>query len=159
MSDPDDVDLEGATVEITANYVNGEDTLGFVDQLGIMGSFNATNGILTLTGTSSIANYQTALRNVTYENKSEDPCAATRTVEFKVDDGEVQSDPFGRDINVIPINDKPTITGSGTAIAYTEGQGPVAIDPVILVDDVDNTNLASATVAISVNYVMSEDTL
>ena len=38
-----------ATVQITGNYVNGQDILGFTNQNGISGSFNAATGTLTLT--------------------------------------------------------------------------------------------------------------
>ena len=54
--------LTGATVQISANYANGEDVLAFTNQLGITGSWNAASGTLTLTGTTTVANYQTALR-------------------------------------------------------------------------------------------------
>jgi len=59
---------------------NGQDVLGFTNQNGITGSFNAATGTLTLTGSSSVANYQTALDSVTYVNTSDDPSGATRTV-------------------------------------------------------------------------------
>ena len=40
------------------------DTLNFTAQNGITGSY--ASGVLTLSGTASIANYQTALESVTY---------------------------------------------------------------------------------------------
>ena len=39
--------------EITGNFVTGEDVLGFTTQNGITGSFNATTGVLTLTGSAT----------------------------------------------------------------------------------------------------------
>ena len=50
VTDLDDTNLESATIQITGNYTTGEDVLAFSNQLGITGSFNATNGMLTLTG-------------------------------------------------------------------------------------------------------------
>ena len=55
LTDVDDVDLESAVVQITGNYVNGEDVLSFTNQNGITGNWNATTGTLTLTGTSSVS--------------------------------------------------------------------------------------------------------
>ncbi len=52
--------LTGATVSIGAGFLSG-DTLSFVGQNGITGSYNATTGVLTLSGTASVANYQAAL--------------------------------------------------------------------------------------------------
>ena len=82
ISDVDDTDMESATVQVTGNYQNGEDVLAFVDQLGITGNFDAGTGTLTLTGTASIANYETALSAVTYENTSNNPDPGDRTVSF-----------------------------------------------------------------------------
>ena len=50
VTDLDDTNLASATIQITNNYTTGEDVLAFSTQLGITGSFNATNGMLTLTG-------------------------------------------------------------------------------------------------------------
>ncbi|WP_449394898.1 cadherin domain-containing protein [Devosia riboflavina] len=44
--------------------------------------------MLTLAGTSSVANYQAALRSVTYRSNSENPTDAVRTVDFQVTDGQ-----------------------------------------------------------------------
>ena len=62
--------------------------LGFVDQNGITGSYNAATGILTLSGTASVGDYQAALRSVTYFNSSASPSSAVRTVSFQADDGQ-----------------------------------------------------------------------
>ena len=42
------------------------DLLAFVDTVNITGSWDADTGIMTLTGIDSIANYETALRSVTF---------------------------------------------------------------------------------------------
>ena len=76
VSDVDNANLASATVQITGNYVNGQDVLGFTNQNGITGSFDAATGTLTLTGSSSVANYQTALDSVTYVNTSDNPSGA-----------------------------------------------------------------------------------
>ena len=53
ITDVEDTDLESAIVAISANYVDGEDTLSFVDQNGITGSWDSGSGTLTLTGTNT----------------------------------------------------------------------------------------------------------
>ena len=60
LSDADSASMQGATVRIV-NGIASEDSLQFANQNGISGSFNATTGVLTLTGTASLANYQAAL--------------------------------------------------------------------------------------------------
>ncbi len=81
-----------------------------MNQLGITGTYNAATGVLTLTGSTTAANYQTALRAVTYRNSSENPSALTRTVAFRVQDGPNPanlSNTQSRNINVTAVNDAP----------------------------------------------------
>ena len=87
VTDSDNANLASATVQITGNYANGQDILGFTDQNGITGTFNAATGTLTLTGSSSVANYQTALESVTYFDNSDNPSGAPRTVTIIANDG------------------------------------------------------------------------
>ena len=87
VSDVDSATLVGATVSITSNLASAEDVLGFTNQNGITGSYNSATGVLTLSGTSSVANYQAALASVTYFNSSDNPSGLTRTLSFQADDG------------------------------------------------------------------------
>ena len=50
VSDVDSANLAGATVQITGNFVSGQDVLGFTNQNGIAGSYNAATGVLMLAG-------------------------------------------------------------------------------------------------------------
>jgi large repetitive protein len=158
VTDSDNATLAHATVQITANYVNGEDVLGFTNQNGITGSFNAATGTLTLNGSSSVANYQTALASVTYFNTSDNPSGAARTVTIIANDGTLDGTPATDTINVTPVNDAPVVT-AGHTLNYTENQAATAIDPLLTVSDVDSANLASATVQITGNYVNGQDIL
>ena len=71
--------IDQATVTISGGLTNS-DTLGFTDQNGITGSF--ANGVLTLSGVTTVANYQTAFRTVTYSTSSAG--TATPTITFAV---------------------------------------------------------------------------
>ena len=55
----DDIEIAGATVTI-GNYQNGSDVLAFTNTANITGVFDAGTGILTLSGTDTVANYQAA---------------------------------------------------------------------------------------------------
>jgi hypothetical protein len=158
VTDADTANLTSAKVQITGNYVNGEDVLAFANTASITGSFDASTGTLTLTGSDTVAHYQTALRTVTYVNTSDNPSGAARTVTITANDGLVNSVAATDTINVSPVNDAPVVT-AGHTLNYTENQAPTAFDPAITVTDVDNTNLASATVQITANYVNGEDVL
>ncbi len=108
LSDFDDTHLEGASVSISSNYIAGQDILSFASTASITGSFNTTTGVLTLTGSDTVANYQTALRSVTYRNTSETPNTATRTISWVVNDGSLNASPVNTTIKVVSINDIPT---------------------------------------------------
>ncbi|MCF7763413.1 MAG: hypothetical protein K9N62_07040, partial [Verrucomicrobia bacterium] len=70
--------IDGARVSITANFASG-DTLGFTASNGITGSYSSTTGILSLTGSTTAANYQTVLRTVTFSTTSTSSSARTIT--------------------------------------------------------------------------------
>jgi hypothetical protein len=87
--DADSENLSSASVSITSGFQSGQDVLGFENQNGITGAYSADTGILTLTGTASTANYQTAFRSVTYQNTIAYPNAAARVITFVASDGTV----------------------------------------------------------------------
>ena len=158
LSDADNTNLASATVSITTGFQTGQDVLGFADQNGITGSYNATSGVLTLTGSSSVANYQTALRSVTYTDTSNTPNTSNRTISFVVNDGTAPSTAATKTVSVAAVNDVPAVTVSGGTSAASE-QVAVAIDSGLTLSDVDSTTLASATVSITGNFQDSEDVL
>ena len=156
--DTDSVNLIAATVTMTTNYVNGQDTLGFTNQNGIVGSWTAATGVLSLSGNATVANYQAALRSITYNNNSQSPNTAVRSVTFVAGDGILNSNTATRTITVTSVNDAPVVTATVASLAYTENGSP-ALDPAITVTDVDSANLASATVSMTINYANGEDAL
>ena len=159
VTDADSANLASATVSITGNYVTGEDVLGFATQNGITGSFNAATGVLTLTGSATVANYQTALRSVTYANSSTNPSTSARTVSVVVNDGTASSNTATRSITVAAVNDPPVVAMTFGPAAFTSGGSATTADPGVAVTDVDSPTLASATVSITSNYVSGEDVL
>ena len=106
--------------------------------------------MLTLSGTASVAAYETALRAVTYENTDANPTAATRTVSFQATDtAAAPSNVATRDIAIGPVNDKPVVTTTGGTTAYTENAAAVTVDGGLTATDVDDANLESLTVEIA----------
>jgi hypothetical protein len=128
VSDPSGF-LTGARIAITSNFTAGQDVLGFTNQNGITGSFDAATGVLTLAGLASDTRYQAALRSVTYANTSQNPSNAARTVNFQIDDGGGLVDIGNVGVNVIPLLDPPNdINGDHTTdIVWRESSGTVAL--------------------------------
>ena len=124
VSDIDSPTLTSATVSIGTGFNSAQDVLGFTNQNGITGSYNAATGVLTLSGSSSIANYQTALRSVTYYNNSDNPTTTTRSISFQVDDGQTinhASNVASSSVTVTAVNDAPV--GFNDIGSASEGGG------------------------------------
>jgi hypothetical protein len=160
LADADSLTLVSATVRISQGFAGAEDVLGFVNQNGITGSYNASTGVLTFTGIATLADYEASLRLVTYTNTSLAPSAATRTLSFSVDDGGSSFAVGGaiRDVAVTPINDAPTVVTGNTPLSYQENQTATAIDAGLQLQDIDSPTLVSASVRID-NFVADQDRL
>ncbi|MBF0179963.1 MAG: hypothetical protein HQM03_08065, partial [Magnetococcales bacterium] len=167
LADVDDDTIVGATVQITSNFLASEDLLLFHDQSGITGTWNAATGTLTLTGTANKAAYEAALRSVNYQNFNDtDPSTITRTVTFSVTDGNSNGEGTGaltttatRDILVNAVNDAPGVITSNTPLLVVEGDPATPVDPELSLSDVDDDNIAGASIQITGRYLASEDVL
>ena len=98
ISDPTSATLSSATIKIAnagGNAVAGDEL--FVNGVqngsvgnGVTASWNASTGILTLTGSASIAIYETLLSEVSYQDTGSDTSSGShpvRTVTWTVNDG------------------------------------------------------------------------
>ncbi|HET8898974.1 MAG TPA: Ig-like domain-containing protein [Rhodanobacteraceae bacterium] len=165
VADADNPTLASATVAIGSGFAAAEDVLDFSNDGSTMGniagSYNATSGALSLTSTgatATLAEWQAALRAVRYANSSDTPSTTTRSVSYVVNDGSDASNSLLAPITVVAINDAPVVV-AGATLAYTEGDGAAVADAGVTVTDVDNATLASATIAVSANFVAGEDVL
>lgn len=113
LSDPDSLTLSSAKVLISGNFHAGEDSLGFNPNAATMGdisgSYNAGTGTLTLTssGGATVAQWQAALRSVTYTNSSDAPNVSSRTVSFSISDG---PSTVTRPVTITAVDDAPVIS-------------------------------------------------
>ncbi|MFZ0303353.1 MAG: putative Ig domain-containing protein, partial [Terracidiphilus sp.] len=112
VTDASSSTLISATVSIASGFGSG-DTLNFINQNGITGSFGA--GVLTLTGTSSLLNYQAALDSVTFSTTS--TSTTSRTIDWTVSDGVTSSNTVTSTVDVLL---PPAITSAGST-TFTVG--------------------------------------
>jgi hypothetical protein len=114
VTDAESTTLAGATVAIGAGFLAG-DTLNFTNQNGIAGSYNASTGVLTVTGSASLANYQAALESITFSSTSGNPSDwdtdLSRTVSWTVTDGILPSNTIA---STIIVSTTPSSTPAGT---------------------------------------------
>ena len=141
VGDVDNTTLSSATVSLTVNFQSGQDVLAFTNDSSTMGnitaSYNSGTGVLTLTSsgaTATLAQWQSALRTVTYDNTSATPATAPRTLAFQVSDGSASSTLGTRSLTVsAPPDSGPQISGpsggQGATVSATsvpENTTPVA---------------------------------
>ncbi|RBJ75808.1 sulfurtransferase, partial [Pseudomonas sp. MWU12-2534b] len=160
VSDLDNTTLASARVSISGNFQSGEDVLAFSNTNSslygnISASYNSGTGVLTLTSsgaTATLAQWQAALRAITYTDSAVTPNSATRTISFSVNDGSKDSATVTRTVTVTATDQTPIATTTGSAGAYVVGGAATPVDGGLTVSDLDNTTLASATVSISGNF-------
>lgn len=156
--DVDDTHLEGATSQII-NLSNVGDEILAVDTTGtnITAVYDAQTGTLTLSGTDTIENYEQVLSTLTYENTSDDPNTDQRRILTSVNDGDASSNVSRSLVDIVAVNDAPTLDLNGAAnnnpveATFTEDGPSVLVTPDanLEITDPDNTTLASATVTIT----------
>jgi hypothetical protein len=158
VADADSTNLASATIQITGGYVTG-DVLEYSGP-NFTASWDLPTQTLTLTPTAprTVAQYQAALRLVTFRSTSDNPGSGNRTIAFVVDDGTDVSTAATKTVAVTPVNDAPTITGAGQTVGHTEGGADTAVGPLVIVSDADSANLTTATVQI-VNFNSTQDVL
>jgi hypothetical protein len=109
--------LDGARVLI-GGFVAAKDELGVSGQTGTSGtlasgitwSYDDTTGVLSLDGSSSTANYQAALRSITYTNATPTDPGAARTIRFSL--GKLLSNPVnGRFYEFVPADGSSATRG------------------------------------------------
>ena len=160
ITDSDDTELTSATVTLT--NPDTDDVLVFngTPPPGITASlYDPLTGILTLTGTASLAAYQTALRQITFDNTGTTPSTDTRIIDVVVNDGTAASNLAHAIIHVAQVNNAPvvdldaddsTVDGTSFLATFTEGGAPIPIADIdTLITDTDSTTLASATITLT----------
>ena len=113
------------------------DTLGYSAPQNnpITGSYNAATGVLTLTGTGTVAQYQEALRAVTFSTTA-GALVGVRTVSFVVTDVEgLSSISVPLAVTVLALNLPPVVTTSVVGPIVTAGNPPVTLDANVTIID------------------------
>jgi T1SS-143 domain-containing protein len=117
ITDIDSTTLTGATITLTNAQAGDVLTAGTMPS-GITAS--VVGNVVTLSGIGSLADYQTAIRAITFANASENPNTTPRNITVVVRDGTLTSNTATTTINVVAVNDAPTI-GPASASVSEEG--------------------------------------
>ena len=122
-------------------------------------SYDASTGVITLSGAASFADYQTALRQVVYSSPNPTPFTGDRVIDVIVNDGVLDSNVAttymhvaGAPPNIAPVlnldADSSTISGTDYLTSFT-GSAVAIVDTDVSILDSDDTTLVSATVTLT----------
>jgi hypothetical protein len=116
---------------------------------GLSWSYNASTGVLQITGTAAASVYQTILQGILYNNTSDTPNTADRHVTVVVSDGTLSSVSHSIDISVTPVNDAPTAVITPLSFSVNEQTNLALQGKGLSIGDVDSGN-DTMTVKLSV---------
>ena len=156
VSDPDSLRLQSATVQVVGGTFAGDGDVLTTSTIGtaITASYNSSTETLTLTGSDTLANYQTVLDKVTFasgSNPDDYGSQHTRTVTWLLNDGgstSSQSTAQTTTVSITAINDPPALVSVAPSATYVENAAAVTLASTATVADVDSLTLANATVKI-----------
>jgi FecR protein len=140
VSDPDsNGNLVGAKVTISQGFLAGDTLSANTAGTSITASYDPTSGILTLSGTDTLAHYAQVLDSVTYASTATDPtnggADTSRTVSWHVGDGVSPSNVATSTVSVVTgsatVADGGTLeisTPSNQTVTFAGGTGELQFD-------------------------------
>jgi Ca2+-binding RTX toxin-like protein len=129
--DPDNTNIESATVTLVNPLGGASESLSASGlPAGFNQNYNASTGLLNITGSATLAEYEALLGRVIYNNIDPDPDLSDRTVQFVLNDGELDSNIA---TTLLEINRRPVANDEGTFV--TNNRDPFIID--VLANDSD----------------------
>ena len=116
------VSLSSATVRVSAGFVQGDTLSVGSPQTGIVSQYNATTGVLTLSGSASLASYKAELDSITYASAK--AATSSRTITWSVNDGVNASAPATSQVSV---SSAPSVPVPDLNILWQNTSGQAAI--------------------------------
>ena len=151
VADATAASLSAATVSISAGFVVGDALSVGSPQAGIVSQYNAATGVLTLSGSASLAAYKTELDSVAYASAS--ATTSSRTITWSVNDGVNTSAPA---ISQVSVSRLPPVVTAGANVSYLAGGAPVALDAGLALADAAAVSLSGAKVSINAGFVLGD---
>ncbi|PPC97340.1 MAG: hypothetical protein CTY32_01790 [Methylotenera sp.] len=141
ITDVDSTNLVSAVITLTNMQAGDFLSTGALPS-GI--TSNIVGNVITLSGNATLANYQTAIRAITFANASETPSTTPRSISIVVNDGYANSNTAITTINVVAVNDAPTavsdsnnVSESGVVSGNTAFAGTPTASGNVLTNDTD----------------------
>ena len=133
VSDPESTNLVSGTVSVSSGFAAGDTLAATTTGTSITASYNASTGVLSLSGSDTLAHYQQVLDSVTYSSSNQNPtnfgADPSRTISWLINDGTVNSAPQTTTVN---------LTGGPTTYSLFS---PFAAPDTLIVDDPNAVDL------------------
>ena len=160
VSDPESANLVSGTVSITSGFLTGDTLAATTIGTSITASYNASTGVLSLSGSDTLAHYQQVLDSVSYSSSSQNPTNSgadpSRTISWLVNDGTLNSATQTTTVSV--TNLAPALGNVAASAAYSAGGAATTLSSGTTVSDPESANLVSGTVSIASGF-LTGDTL
>ncbi len=153
IQDLDDTNIESATITLTNGQIGDLLSIGVlpagISLVGVAPTALGAAGVVTvqLTGSASLADYQTALAAIGFSSTSEDPDTTQRAITVVVNDGSLNSNTSTNFVTVLKVNDAPVAVDDAATTNEDTGFSIAAAAGLIDTNDTDFD--ASDTLAVS----------
>ena len=138
-------------ISVSGNVISYNPISGPLVTIGTFaGGTNGTDLVITLDADADDEAVEALMRNITYQNTSDNPSTLTRTVQFQMTDGDGGTSAGAtRDIDVVASNDDPVITLTGGNVIYDENDSATVIDSGASLNDPDSVDFDTGVLTIS----------
>lgn len=158
LEDFDAAEITSATVQIVGGGQAG-DTLNLATIGSISASYDPASGLLAISGTATLAEYQDALRNVTFNSSTDRAPLGLRTIRFETTDGQkLVSATMTLDVEA---SQTIGVITTQSDLNYEETQDPTEIDLNVTLTTGGNPSavISGATVSITSGFSPEHDQL
>lgn len=142
LTDADDANLQSLTVTITNRQDGSSESLAAITT-GTSITAAYASGVLTLSGSDTVANYQQVLRTITYNNSVNPATGTFRAITFVASDGVTNSPVGTTNVAIENINEQP-IANDDTFAATEDQILTVPAGSGLLANDVEPDGQAMA---------------
>ena len=170
--DVDSSSFAEVTVGVTLNAAAGDQPLIAPTLPGVTRTISTDGSTVTYSGSISLANINTVLSNIKFNNSSDNVKDQSRTFTLSIkdiDSNEINPNPLSSDtvtktLNFIDVNDAPKLSGGSSSAAFSESQAGSQQAGVLMsvfgsISDPEADAISQIKVKISSGYRLGQDQL
>jgi hypothetical protein len=132
ITDADGSTLELVTISLGNSYVPGEDELSLLESgiTGIQAQWDPDQGVLSLAGKATHAEWEQILKSVAYRNVSDAPSEQPRQLSWTIGDGSASSASVSTHVEIISVRDEPVFEPAFGDLHFHRRNGKWVVDMI-----------------------------